>query len=388
MYEHEEGNREALAAAAQGAKDMTSPNRSILLTNPQSVSQVATLSGDLTLLKSAERSKKTIVVSSIVGVVLLILLFVVIRKPSPPPGAQAKTPEARESAKPEPPEQAYSTNTNVENPTPRVYRETRRMARKPEISQAAELRSDPKNWQENKVPGGTDNVLLEKGARAQVRKASKDPFTGSLMLKDSAVVQIFSPQTYFAIPQGDSKLVMHRASKVFLHHPSMMSFGLIEVKEDAHIHSGFKKSIGNNIRRFAKPISGTGRLLLIGTESSKFVFEAKSTLSGVVEARAVEGQRSDLIAGSNGCFGTCKVVIGDRCSLRIRKAMEDIVSDRAELVLQGKPGTIASKLDFNSHETVGAFTINGAKQSDGVYDAKTHPNLIGGKGKLTVQSAK
>ena len=41
---------------------------------------------------------------------------------------------------------------------------------------------------------------------------------------------------------------------------------------------------------------------------------------------------------------------------------------------------------MEANETVGRFVIDGVDQGEGVFTQKTHPEIIGGEGKLTVKN--
>ena len=82
------------------------------------------------------------------------------------------------------------------------------------------------------------------------------------------------------------------------------------------------------------------------------------------------------------------MTIGDNCSLVLGKQSRGVIDNYKTLRLEGAKGSAANKLVLHAGENVGAFFIDGVKQAKGEYDSKSHPDIIGGVGKLTNRGVK
>jgi hypothetical protein len=81
------------------------------------------------------------------------------------------------------------------------------------------------------------------------------------------------------------------------------------------------------------------------------------------------------------------VTIRDHASLYIGKGLENTISDDSGLFLDGPKGTLATKQVLDSDEKVGKFVIDEVDQGKGVSTKSTHPEIISGDSKLTVQQS-
>lgn len=246
----------------------------------------------------------------------------------------------------------------------------------------------PDNWKGGKIPGGTDNVIIGPGLEAQIKEASPAPFSGQLVLKKGASLQLWTSASERVLPkaQGKTRLIMFADSRLVLHAGGESKLGPIELVEAARLYGGVSTSSHHTTRRFTGAISGPGQLILHGVRGNSFSFESPATHSGGTTTRNQGSEPFHLVGAIDGCFGTGPVEISDFASLHIPGTAKDAIADHATLLLSGPKGDLDQKLVLENDEKVARFIVDNVDQGEGVFDAKTHPNLIGGEGKLTVKN--
>lgn len=243
----------------------------------------------------------------------------------------------------------------------------------------------PTNWDGGKVPTGAQNVIIGPGVRVQLNASKPPAFTGSLVLKEKATLHLFSRESEEVLPRSKGSLVMFKGSQLVLRAKEESKLGPIELTEQANIFAGISTSGHHATRTFASKISGPGQLILTGVNGNILVFEAASTFSGGLTTKSQSKQNFKVIAAANGCFGKGRVVIGEHSSLQISKGLQDTVADHTGLILNGPKGTLSTKLILDSDETVGRFVVDDVDQGKGVFTKTSHPQIISGEGKLTVE---
>jgi hypothetical protein len=118
---------------------------------------------------------------------------------------------------------------------------------------------------------------------------------------------------------------------------------------------------------------------------NNLAFRVANTFSGGLTTIAQKKEWFRVVAAANQCFGKGPVLIGDFCSLVIKKDLGNTIADDVSLSLKGLKGTEPTKLVLDSDETVGKFVIDEKDQGKGVFTKTTHPDIISGDGKLTVE---
>lgn len=240
----------------------------------------------------------------------------------------------------------------------------------------------PSNWEGGKLPGKSDNVVIEHGLTVQVEKKRPEPYEGSLVLCDKAKLLLWNTGSLTALPKGPGKLVMYEGSRVVLR-TGHAEFGPIELMASAEIRGGESTQGHNTKRRFTGELSGPGKLTLNGVNKNAFYFDVPNSYSGGTRAYSRQKQGYRISVKTNDAFGTGDVTVEEHVSLKLGKGLGDAIDDGATLTLVGKEGSEAPKLRLESSETVAAFVIDGEDQGTGVFSKETHPQ-IGGNGKLTV----
>lgn len=244
------------------------------------------------------------------------------------------------------------------------------------------------NWRGGKVPGGTDNVIIGPGLEVQIQEASPAPFSGQLVLKKGASLQLWTSASEVVLPkaQGKARLIMFAESRLVLHTGEDSDLGPIELVEPARVYGGVSTRSHHATRRFRDEISGPGQLIIHGVHGNSFRFESPATYSGGTTTRNQGSQPFHLVGAVDGSLGTGPVEIGDFASLQIPTNTKDTIADDATLLLSGPNGDLDKKLMLEGDETVARFIVDNVDQGEGVFSAKTHPDLIGGIGKLIVRN--
>lgn len=248
--------------------------------------------------------------------------------------------------------------------------------------------AEPGNWAGGEVPEGSDNVIISPGLNVQIKSAKPEQFTGKLVLKKGASLQLWTKESETILPKPgkQARLIMFANSRLVLRAKEESMLGPIEIVESANIFGGISTSGHHAIRSFASEISGPGQLIVNGVNGNAFRFEYANTFSGGTISKNTASQTFHLVGVSDGCFGTGDVEVRDFASLRIRKGTKDKIADSATLTLSGPKGNLDQKLMMEANETVGRLVIDGVDQGEGVFTKKTHPGTIGGDGKLTVKN--
>lgn len=246
----------------------------------------------------------------------------------------------------------------------------------------------PENWKGGIIPGGSDNVIIGPGLEAQIKEVSPAPFSGQLVLRKGASLQLWTSASERVLPkaQGKTRLIMFAHARLVLHSGENSKLGPIELVEAARLHGGVSTKSHHTTRRFTDTISGPGQLILHGVRGNSFLFESPATYSGGTTTRNQGSEPFHLVGAIDGCFGTGPVEIGDFVSLHIPSNAKDAIANHATLLLSGPKGDLDQKLVLENDETVARFIVDNVDQGEGVFDATTHPNLIGGEGKLTVKN--
>jgi len=243
----------------------------------------------------------------------------------------------------------------------------------------------PGNWEGGKVPNGSQNVIIGSGLKVQISRSKPPSFAGSLVLKKGASLHLWSPESESVIPTTKGRLVMFRGSQLVLRSKQESKLGAIELAEKANIYGGISTNGHHSIRTFTSEISGPGQLVLHGTNGNSFVFEGPGTFSGGLVTKNQKTQPFAVIAAGETCFGKGQVVIGEQASLQIKEGLTNTIADDTGLILEGPKGKLTTKLILDSDETVGRFIVDKVDQGKGVFSTATHPKIISGKGKLTVE---
>lgn len=246
----------------------------------------------------------------------------------------------------------------------------------------------PGNWEGGKIPGESDNVIIGPGLKVQIKSAKPKPFSGQLVLKKGASLQLWTKASEEILPKSgnQARLIMFADSRLVLRSKEKSELGPIELVESANLFGGISTSGHHATRSFKSEISGPGRLMINGVNGNSFRFEFTNTYSGGTATESVNNQAFHLVGVSDGCFGSGDVEINDFSSLRIRKETRDKIADDAALILSGPAGNLDKKLMMEANETIGRFVIDGVDQGDGVFTKETHPETIGGDGRLTVKN--
>ena len=246
----------------------------------------------------------------------------------------------------------------------------------------------PENWEGGKVPEGGDNAIIGPGLNAQIKNAPPESFSGQLVLKRGARLQLWTAESEAILSKNNdrARLIMFASSNLILRSRGESKVGPIELVEDANIHGGISTSGHHATRRFISEISGPGQLILNGVNGNIFRLEAANTHSGGTLIKTNASQRFHLVCAADQAFGKGRVVVRDSASLRIKTGVEDAIADHTGLILLGPKGNLTHKLILESDEQVARFVIDEVDQGEGVFSAKTHPKIIGGDGKLTVVS--
>lgn len=245
--------------------------------------------------------------------------------------------------------------------------------------------SIPASWDDGKVPSGEQSVIIGPGLDVQINKSNPPSFSGSLVLKENALLQIWSQQGESVIPKSEGKLVMYNNSQLRLRSQNESKLGPIELIESANIFGGISTSGHNTTRVFASEISGPGKLIITGVNGNTFVFQTQNFFSGGLAVKSISNQTFKVVAAVNGCFGKSVVNFREHASLHIREKLKNTIADHATLILKGPKGTLPTKLVLDSDETVGRFVVDEVDQGKGVFTKTTHPAIISGEGKLTVE---
>ncbi|MFK7910861.1 MAG: metallophosphoesterase family protein [Akkermansiaceae bacterium] len=243
----------------------------------------------------------------------------------------------------------------------------------------------PKNWQGGKVPSGEQNVIIGPGLKVQINKSKPPAFTGSLVLKEKASLHLWSQHSEKVLPQTEGNLVLCKGSQLVLRSKPKIKLGPIELLGSANIFGGVSTSGHHTTRIFGSKISGSGQLTITGVNNNTFIFEAASTFSGGLITKPQASQKFKVIAAADGCFGKGRVVIGDHASLLIQKGLKNTIANHTALILRGPKGTLDTKLVLESDETVRRFVVGDADQGKGIFDNKSHPEIISGNGKIIVK---
>jgi predicted phosphodiesterase len=250
--------------------------------------------------------------------------------------------------------------------------------------------SDTSNWEGGKLPSGSDNVIISEGKKVQIKSNKPLKFSGQLVLKRGSSLHLWSKQSEEVIPQDDARLIMFADSQLVLRSKETTYLGRIELIERAYIHGGISTSGHRTTRNFAGEISGPGQLVIKGINGNIIRFDAASSFTGgmVTSDQPASNHAFHIICATDGCMGKGPVEIRENASLKIEKGNKDTIADETDLILIGTKGNLDKKLILESNETVSRLVINGEDQGEGVFTSKTHPETIGGNGKLTVKMAR
>lgn len=247
--------------------------------------------------------------------------------------------------------------------------------------------SDPSNWDGGRIPEGAESAIIASDLKVQIHHEDPKTFTGSLVLKQGSSLHLWSPLAETVLPQYEARLILFADSQLVLRSKESSRLGRIELRDDAHVFGGISTGDHHTTRHFASEVSGPGQLILNGVQGNVFSFDAPSTFQGGLRTESSDSQTFEIHATVDQCFGQGHVEIADHASLRVGENIRDAIPNHADLILKGPKGTLASKLVLESHEQVARFVVDGQDQGEGIFDQVSHPHLISGEGKLTVQAS-
>jgi len=245
----------------------------------------------------------------------------------------------------------------------------------------------PENWEEGKLPGGSDNVIITEGLTVQSDQLDTPEYSGALVLREKSKLVLWSAKGLTVLPHIKSKLIMHRDARLILRSNNPAKFGPVEILGDAEIWGGASTNGHRGTRHFADAISGAGKLTINGVNKNTIIFGAANSFTGGLNAFSSQKQEFRIMVKGKGTLGKGDVTIGDYCSLVLEKDSGNVIESDVTLSLEGAKGSLPQKLVLNSGESIGAFFINGKDQGVGTFSSKTHKE-IGGTGTLKVKGLK
>ena len=252
----------------------------------------------------------------------------------------------------------------------------------------------PTNWENGQIPGPNENVIIGEGLTAQVEKNPPAPYSGSLILRKNSQLVLWESNNLSALPMAPGEIVMHENSCLILRTAEEVTFGPIELIEDASFYGGASTNGQGGIRKFKGEIKGSGKLILNGVSRNQFRLETANTFTGGLMAYSTQNEPFYLVAAADSSFGTGDIDLKGNSSLIIEANLNDTIANTATLSLEGvgslringggaDPNKLY-KLILQSDETVAGFFIDGVDQGEGLFSGETHP-AITGPGKLTVK---
>ncbi|MDB4687666.1 metallophosphoesterase family protein [Akkermansiaceae bacterium] len=244
------------------------------------------------------------------------------------------------------------------------------------------------NWVGGEVPKGEQKVIIGAGITAQVEHKMPRKFTGSLILENKAKVFLWDDKAHSVMLQNPAKLEMHQDSQFRICSGQAAVFGLVELHADAQIWGGDLTRGHGMERKFSKPITGSGKLIINGVKKNNFIFEAKNTFDGGFAARPTTDDDFTVTVRKSGNLGKGDVWIGKNCTLIIGKDTVGVIENDKTLFLEVKGLKKDPQIRLNSDETVGAFVVNGKNMGVGPFSRTTHPKFIGGYKTLKIERRK
>ena len=244
------------------------------------------------------------------------------------------------------------------------------------------------NWVGGEVPKGEQKVIIGAGITAEVEHERPPKFKGSLILENKAKVILWDEKAHSVIPLKSAKLEMHKDSEFRICSGQAAVFGLVELHADAQIWGG-DSTLGQGMeRKFSKPITGRGKLIINGVKKNNFIFEAKNTFTGGFVARSTCKQDFEVTVRGSGNLGKGDVTIEENCTLTIEKGTSKVIENDKTLFLKVKGVKKAPQIMLHSDVTVAAFVVNGSDMGMGPF-TKDNSKYIGGKyGELKIERRK
>lgn len=247
------------------------------------------------------------------------------------------------------------------------------------------------NWSAGEPPSGTQTAVVGSGVVALVQEAPAD-FAGDLVLKQSAKMEIKTPEAFAIVPAAPSKIVLNQGSEIIItagNGGSGNELKRIELAGNATVWGGRSTQGHHTSRVFAGEISGKGALILDGVNNNKFVLATPNRFEGGLVAKTSQKQGFHVVASVPGSLGKGNVEIRPNVSLVV--AAEGGISQDARLKLLGqKDSRSASKVILNADNTVQNLVIENAVQKAGTWGAvgsgaDNESDVFSGTGILTVR---
>ena len=248
--------------------------------------------------------------------------------------------------------------------------------------------NNPGNW-DNGTPAGAVNAVIDTGQYAAAGSGNTPEYTGDLTIRSGGGLLIggsSGPDDLNAF--GGGTVYTEDNTRITFRHPTLTLTNDLDISGRLRINQSESTSGHHTQRHFIGDISGVGTMVVHSVNNNDFHLYGSNSLSGMI---IVTNGGSTLNARANYSIGTANVQVDQGASFIIASSLSDVMSDRAELFLNGSgDGASSGKIVLNSSEKVGTLTIDGESKPAGTWGgigsgATYQTNSFAGTGILTVR---